>query len=561
MSYGSAGLSVAAQSFLSVAGTGQVGLTACRGAAPGKGTLGEGFAAVLGRALQENGMVTGDDPSSAGTLPAGLLKQVLEDLKEFHVSGDTSAASSLLAHFMAFLRAVAKDIGAEPGQLLSAEDGQANLASLLKTLIHEVDKMVPTAQAPVAPESTTTVASDASAEAAPLLEAAAQDAAVTELASAVARTQEQTSAAVAKDTAKEATKASTGVHVLAEVLSALSAIAAKTLADPAGVTPETSAKDQGASDDGSRKTTVTVTTTETIIENECAWIPVVPLNPSIPADQNAQTELLGTLRPVAAQHDGRAEAAVRADVQALFREVLSAAGIPDRLPGTVRQGLQLPKDGPSLQGLIAHLSNAADMSVGEESTTEGMFTVDPVSGPTGRFLFDFEIEAKVVEITRPEPGPHYGSEAKGENLFGRTDSSGFVSTGVRAGEAAPSSAFGSIVAERIAKIIEQTPAREMQTDTVMRLKVEGAESFLVSIKEQGGRVLVDIRCAESGMASLLRSQKDEIIRHLEEKQVQSTISITSIDDQDLSRRERREQKREQWAGRDQQSRQFVQMIV
>jgi hypothetical protein len=224
----------------------------------------------------------------------------------------------------------------------------------------------------------------------------------------------------------------------------------------------------------------------------------------------------------------------------------------------------LQKEGPSLQGLIAHLSHAAGMSVGEESTTEGMFTVDPASGQVGRFTLNLEEDGKVIEIARPDPGSHYGSEAKGESSFGRTDSSGFVTTGVKPSEAAPSSAFGSIVAERIAKIIEQTSARVTQADTVMRLKVEGAESFLVSIKEQGGRVFVDIRCAESGMASLLRSQKDEIIRHLEEKQVQSTISITSIDDQDLTRREhreRQEQKREQWTARDQHSRQYVQMIV
>lgn len=549
MSYGSAGISVAAQSFLSIAGTDQTGPAQCGGTAPGKGTPCEGFAAVLGRALQENGMATGDDSSVAGTFPAGLLSKVLEDLKEFQISGDTSAASSLLANLMAFLNAVANNAGVDASELLSGKNGQVDLASLLNTLIDEAGKMV--AGASVAPET--------AAVAAPVLEAAGQDATAAGLASAVV--QAQASGALAKGADEEATKGSPGVDPLAEELSALSGIAAMPLADPAVVTPETSTKDQGASDDGSKNTIVTVSTTEAVIKNECAWIPVVPWNPPTPTNQNASVELPGGLRSDAGHHDGTAQAAVRTDTEALFREILSAAGIPEKLPGTERQGLQLQKEGPFFQSLIAHLSHVVDMSVGEESTTEGMFTVDPASGQAGRFIFHFEEEAKVIEIARPEPGSHYGSEAKGENLFGRTDSSGVVSTGVRASEAAPSSDFGSIVAERIAKIIEQTPARQMQTDTVMRLKVEGAESFLVSIKEQGGRVLVDIRCAESGMASLLRAQKDEIIRHLEEKQVQSTISITSIDDQDLTRRERREQKREQWTGRDQQSRQYVQMIV
>ena len=107
--------------------------------------------------------------------------------------------------------------------------------------------------------------------------------------------------------------------------------------------------------------------------------------------------------------------------------------------------------------------------------------------------------------------------------------------------------FGSIVADRIAAITEQVAMRGKQVDILLRLQTEGGESILVNLKEQAGKILVNVRSGDERMINLLQSQKETIIRHLEEKQVTATISVSPIGDEDVPRRERREQPRQQWA--------------
>jgi hypothetical protein len=117
--------------------------------------------------------------------------------------------------------------------------------------------------------------------------------------------------------------------------------------------------------------------------------------------------------------------------------------------------------------------------------------------------------------------------------------------------------FGSIVADRIAAITEQVALREKQIDVLLRLQTEGGESLLVNLKEQAGKILVNVKSGDERILSLLQSQKETIIRHLEEKQVTATISVSPIGNEDLPRREKREQPRHQWARQEKTSNPYV----
>jgi hypothetical protein len=101
------------------------------------------------------------------------------------------------------------------------------------------------------------------------------------------------------------------------------------------------------------------------------------------------------------------------------------------------------------------------------------------------------------------------------------------------------------MAERLADVAEQASLRDKPIDIMLRLRMENGDSLFVSLKDQAGKVLVNLRCADQQMYNLLQSQKDTITRQLEAKQVSASISVTPIEE-DTTRRHGKEQQRDTW---------------
>jgi hypothetical protein len=152
-------------------------------------------------------------------------------------------------------------------------------------------------------------------------------------------------------------------------------------------------------------------------------------------------------------------------------------------------------------------------------------------------------------VEEPAVLQHRGSDSGSSTSFAEQGASAqsSVLSGSQVPDGSKGASFGSIVADRIAAITEQVAMREKQVDILLRLQTEGGESLLVNLKEQAGKILVNVRSGDERMISLLQSQKETIIRHLEEKHVTATISVSPIGDEDVPRREKREQPRHQWA--------------
>jgi hypothetical protein len=115
--------------------------------------------------------------------------------------------------------------------------------------------------------------------------------------------------------------------------------------------------------------------------------------------------------------------------------------------------------------------------------------------------------------------------------------------------------FASIVADRIEKLVEQYANKSSSMDMVVRLKIDEKETLLVSLKEQGQRVNVEVKTTNEGVGNFLHSQKDEITRQLEGKHVYASICI----DLQNENREKKEQKdnRQKKRSDDQEKRDFV----
>jgi len=161
-----------------------------------------------------------------------------------------------------------------------------------------------------------------------------------------------------------------------------------------------------------------------------------------------------------------------------------------------------------------------------------------------------------------ERGTDLPSEQGANNLAGQSAS---VQATIQYQESpidtAGATSFGSIVADRLATVAEQVSAREKPSDITLRLRMESGESLMVGLKEQAGKIVVQVKSADQGMVGFLESQKETIVRNLEAKQVSSTISVSPIEE-DLTKRQAREQQsRNTWGKRREPANPFIETSV
>jgi hypothetical protein len=149
-----------------------------------------------------------------------------------------------------------------------------------------------------------------------------------------------------------------------------------------------------------------------------------------------------------------------------------------------------------------------------------------------------------------EKGADLPSEGNGKSAFGEQGAT--MQAGIQRQEPAAvgsnTTSFGSIVADRLAAVAEQVGLRERSLDITLRLKTEGGESLMIGLKEQAGKMIIQVRSADENVVNFLQSQKETIVRHLEAKQISSSISVNAIEE-DVSKRQGREQPKNNWGRR------------
>jgi hypothetical protein len=97
--------------------------------------------------------------------------------------------------------------------------------------------------------------------------------------------------------------------------------------------------------------------------------------------------------------------------------------------------------------------------------------------------------------------------------------------------------------ERFEKIAEQIAGKSSRHNLTMKLDIGGDENVVVGLKDFGQTVAVEVRASHQGLISLLQSQKEAIIKHLEGKEVRTNIMIDPNASGTPERRDRREGKK------------------
>jgi hypothetical protein len=104
--------------------------------------------------------------------------------------------------------------------------------------------------------------------------------------------------------------------------------------------------------------------------------------------------------------------------------------------------------------------------------------------------------------------------------------------------------FTSFVTDRIEKIVEQFSGRSSQMDMVVRLKLDDTETLLVGLRHEGQKVIVDVKASNDGLVNLLQAHKDDIARHLEDKNIFTNIFVQPDGERNFERQNQRENKKE-----------------
>ena len=127
-------------------------------------------------------------------------------------------------------------------------------------------------------------------------------------------------------------------------------------------------------------------------------------------------------------------------------------------------------------------------------------------------------------------------------------------------EVSRAASFGNVVANRLAAVAEQIGARERPLDITLRLNVEGGESLMVGLKEQAGKVVVQVRSADQNIVGFFESQKETIVRNLEAKQISSSISVSPIED-DVTKRQGRGHTKNMWERRREPANPYIKTLI
>jgi hypothetical protein len=103
--------------------------------------------------------------------------------------------------------------------------------------------------------------------------------------------------------------------------------------------------------------------------------------------------------------------------------------------------------------------------------------------------------------------------------------------------------FVSTMTHKIEEMAEKLANRTQPMDMILRLKIDDKESLVVGLKEQGNRLIVEVKSASESLTGLLQLHKDAITRELENKQIYATINVDPNGEGDLQRRGQRDRGR------------------
>ena len=181
---------------------------------------------------------------------------------------------------------------------------------------------------------------------------------------------------------------------------------------------------------------------------------------------------------------------------------------------------------------------SSELSSGESDETNKNISVLTMKTEKAISSRDDDVVRVVTRVSDKAGGDYAGPDER--QLLSQND---YAKTGnhldKEAGKVLERTPFTSIMTDRIEKIVEQYAGKSVSMDMVVRLKIDEKETILVGLKEQGQRVTVEVKTTNTGMGTFLQSQKEEIARQLEGKNIYANIYV-DVQNENREKRDRKD---------------------
>lgn len=102
--------------------------------------------------------------------------------------------------------------------------------------------------------------------------------------------------------------------------------------------------------------------------------------------------------------------------------------------------------------------------------------------------------------------------------------------------------FGAIMIDKIEKLTEHFAGKNANIDMQVKLKVGENETILVSLRDDGSKINVEVRGTNENTLNYLQSQKDDLVKNLEARNITTAIHVDI--DQDAQQRQRQKDRHE-----------------
>jgi hypothetical protein len=187
-------------------------------------------------------------------------------------------------------------------------------------------------------------------------------------------------------------------------------------------------------------------------------------------------------------------------------------------------------------------------SLGEDEELSKYITVPTTKTEKTALFRDDEIAGVVPKVTDKKANEYTGANERqllSQNDYAKTNALLARETG-KVPEKTP---FVSIMTDRIEKITEQYANKNVSMDMVVRLKIDEKETLLIGLRDQGNGITVEVKTTNETMGNFLLSQKEEIAKQLEGKNVYAHIYV-DVQNENSRKREQREQGEQKRANRE-----------
>jgi hypothetical protein len=230
--------------------------------------------------------------------------------------------------------------------------------------------------------------------------------------------------------------------------------------------------------------------------------------------------------PTAGLPQRGAEAALQ-DIIGMLKSMDNTAGSSEKIPVKLEFTMALSKKFTA-QAESPSLGNGKVRSAGS----------DPTATPTKEALPDRE----GGDAYSPDSGPREKPPApKPEDyVLSGTDLPSAGKVGQEQKGKVLEHQFPMTSVERFQRIAEQLAGKSSGHDLTVRLSIGEEESVVLGLKDLGQSVTIEVRASHQGMISLLQTQKEAIVRHLEGKDIRTNIFIDPNASGNPERREKRE---------------------